>query len=166
MECSICLGKGANTVTPCRHGFHRACLEQWIDRHPSCPACRALCLPAGVRARLSQESDLDAEYTLYKWIITLHTHAGTLVLTLEVTDNEEIGVHVTFGIVDVGATVEIDDVALMCRAHDVYKKYANPRAEFPLGESFHDADEEMEVIAKDWLQAYHEALCMASLDVA
>jgi hypothetical protein len=39
-ECSICLEKGLDCELPCRHQFHRKCIENWIEFKPSCPACR------------------------------------------------------------------------------------------------------------------------------
>lgn len=26
--------------TPCGHWYHAACLQQWLQEHPSCPMCR------------------------------------------------------------------------------------------------------------------------------
>ena len=40
MSCSICLEdlKHNLIITPCKHQFHRPCLEKWIKN--SCPLCR------------------------------------------------------------------------------------------------------------------------------
>lgn len=41
--CSICLEAPVNaTSTACGHHFCRECLRQWLQRAPSCPACRQL----------------------------------------------------------------------------------------------------------------------------
>jgi hypothetical protein len=40
-ECPICQEAGPNETTRCGHRFHRACLNQWINRgHNNCPMCR------------------------------------------------------------------------------------------------------------------------------
>jgi hypothetical protein len=50
-ECSICTeplsstnsegAQGAITVLPCKHRFHRACINAWVDqRKTTCPMCR------------------------------------------------------------------------------------------------------------------------------
>lgn len=36
---------------PCRHCFHEDCLTSWIERDPSCPACRRQILPSNVPQR-------------------------------------------------------------------------------------------------------------------
>jgi Cys-tRNA synthase (O-phospho-L-seryl-tRNA:Cys-tRNA synthase) len=28
-------------VLPCRHKFHKKCLERWVESHHTCPICRA-----------------------------------------------------------------------------------------------------------------------------
>ena len=42
--CAICLIQykehDTGTSLPCHHGFHKACLQEWTDRHPTCPICR------------------------------------------------------------------------------------------------------------------------------
>lgn len=43
-ECPICMSLIEDTeramVTPCGHGFHRACLLQWMEQDMICPVCR------------------------------------------------------------------------------------------------------------------------------
>ena len=44
-KCSICLENGKMIVFPCKHHFHRKCIEQWMNcHHPvqdtNCPLCR------------------------------------------------------------------------------------------------------------------------------
>ena len=49
-ECSICMDKITQnkiwvTTTPCKHVFHKKCLDQWKERFhtaPTCPNCRAV----------------------------------------------------------------------------------------------------------------------------
>lgn len=47
VECCVCLcGFEANqevSELPCKHFFHRGCLEKWFDnKHSSCPLCRSM----------------------------------------------------------------------------------------------------------------------------
>jgi len=45
--CPICLeqfatsGHAGCTVLGCRHKFHNACIEPWVNQHTNCPLCRA-----------------------------------------------------------------------------------------------------------------------------
>lgn len=42
-DCSICLSDihdYKSTKTSCGHFFHDTCLEQWLDKHYTCPICR------------------------------------------------------------------------------------------------------------------------------
>lgn len=41
-ECSICTGTetGAMYLTPCKHTFHRDCLNNWRRINNNCPNCR------------------------------------------------------------------------------------------------------------------------------
>ena len=43
-ECTICLckiGSGDSTILlPCSHMFHDKCIEEWLNRHNTCPLCR------------------------------------------------------------------------------------------------------------------------------
>ena len=42
LTCAICLEdvhEGARFLR-CMHGFHRACIRQWLRRRPACPTCR------------------------------------------------------------------------------------------------------------------------------
>jgi hypothetical protein len=49
-ECSICkemfVVEGDNEkkvliTLPCKHPFHKACIDQWLENHETCPLCRA-----------------------------------------------------------------------------------------------------------------------------
>ncbi|AES72154.1 putative transcription factor C2H2 family [Medicago truncatula] len=47
VECCVCLsGFEANqevSELPCKHFFHRGCLDKWFDnKHSSCPLCRSM----------------------------------------------------------------------------------------------------------------------------
>jgi RING/U-box domain-containing protein len=47
IECCVCLsGFEANqevSELPCKHFFHRGCLDKWFDnKHTSCPLCRSM----------------------------------------------------------------------------------------------------------------------------
>ena len=42
-DCPICyeeVTKGTSTTTRCKHVFHKACLERWMEEKPTCPMCR------------------------------------------------------------------------------------------------------------------------------
>jgi len=43
-ECALCLDEYASgdcvTRLTCLHAFHKACLDPWLDRNPSCPSCK------------------------------------------------------------------------------------------------------------------------------
>lgn len=43
--CSVCFDDFAEgkdvIILPCRHGFHRECIEPWLQMHSECPCCRA-----------------------------------------------------------------------------------------------------------------------------
>ena len=47
--CPICMGEieadEPSMVTPCQHGFHRDCLERWMQEQMICPVCRATLPP-------------------------------------------------------------------------------------------------------------------------
>ncbi|KAM7519412.1 hypothetical protein LguiB_018374 [Lonicera macranthoides] len=45
LECTICLSKFEDAeilrlLPKCKHAFHMACADQWLERHSSCPLCR------------------------------------------------------------------------------------------------------------------------------
>ena len=48
-QCAICMGDFRDNETlkvlPCSdlHAFHSDCIEQWLDKHTSCPLCRTAC---------------------------------------------------------------------------------------------------------------------------
>lgn len=41
-NCSICLDEGMEEICilPCKHVFHKECIEDWLKRRPTCPTCR------------------------------------------------------------------------------------------------------------------------------
>ncbi|XP_074574604.1 putative RING-H2 finger protein ATL12 [Curcuma longa] len=46
LECAVCLSKFADAellrlLPKCRHAFHLACVDRWLESHSSCPLCRA-----------------------------------------------------------------------------------------------------------------------------
>lgn len=58
--CPICLeslqGAGRSTALDCRHQFHRACIDPWVQQHGSCPLCRA-----DVEAPLAPEDEARSQ---------------------------------------------------------------------------------------------------------
>ena len=39
-ECPICYEDSINWTLPCGHGFHEACLREWMIRQKRCPVCK------------------------------------------------------------------------------------------------------------------------------
>jgi hypothetical protein len=61
-QCSICLedfvvGESVNILT-CSHGFHEACLKEWIPHNLTCPICRQT---IGNRSTDNLRSDITDE---------------------------------------------------------------------------------------------------------
>lgn len=45
LECAVCLGRFEpdeilRLLPKCKHAFHVDCIDQWLDRHNTCPLCR------------------------------------------------------------------------------------------------------------------------------
>ncbi|XP_019192620.1 PREDICTED: E3 ubiquitin-protein ligase ATL42-like isoform X3 [Ipomoea nil] len=45
LECSVCLARFEDVeilrlLPKCKHAFHIACIDQWLDNHSTCPLCR------------------------------------------------------------------------------------------------------------------------------
>ncbi|KAM7515427.1 hypothetical protein LguiA_005010 [Lonicera macranthoides] len=45
LECAVCLSKFEDVevlrlLPKCKHAFHIACVDQWLENHSSCPLCR------------------------------------------------------------------------------------------------------------------------------
>ncbi|KAL5572618.1 hypothetical protein UlMin_022215 [Ulmus minor] len=45
LECAVCLSKFEDVevlrlLPKCKHAFHIACIDHWLERHSSCPLCR------------------------------------------------------------------------------------------------------------------------------
>lgn len=45
-ECPVCLsvfadGEEVKQLTACKHSFHVACIDMWLNSHSNCPVCRA-----------------------------------------------------------------------------------------------------------------------------
>jgi len=60
--CPICYEplEGETTQLPCRHTFHTECIQDWMQRHMTCPICRAH-IPANLGPPPDSESDSDGE---------------------------------------------------------------------------------------------------------
>jgi len=39
-ECVICKVNDINIQTNCNHNFCRECINEWYDKHKTCPCCR------------------------------------------------------------------------------------------------------------------------------
>ncbi|XWS17716.1 hypothetical protein CRYUN_Cryun33cG0091100 [Craigia yunnanensis] len=45
LECAVCISKFEDSdvlrlLPKCRHAFHMNCIDQWLERHSTCPLCR------------------------------------------------------------------------------------------------------------------------------
>jgi len=48
--CPICLedmSDGEVRILQCRHGFHKMCVDEWLERRTQCPMCKEYVLPDG-----------------------------------------------------------------------------------------------------------------------
>ena len=45
VECAVCtevIKEGAKVYKlPCKHVFHKECIDKWLEEHKNCPNCRA-----------------------------------------------------------------------------------------------------------------------------
>jgi hypothetical protein len=41
-DCSVCLNEFPDSITQCKHQFHRACIDVWLKSNSTCPLCRSL----------------------------------------------------------------------------------------------------------------------------
>ncbi|KAH7277319.1 hypothetical protein KP509_39G045300 [Ceratopteris richardii] len=67
-DCHVCLqefqkGQEVILLPFCRHLFHRACLDPWLDQeHFTCPVCRTSLVPVEVRMRQQErEQEISDE---------------------------------------------------------------------------------------------------------
>lgn len=73
LECAICLSKFEDIeilrlLPKCKHAFHIACIDHWLEKHSSCPICRHKVNPddqtifaysKSLRMMLGEESNID-----------------------------------------------------------------------------------------------------------
>ncbi|XP_073275828.1 E3 ubiquitin-protein ligase ATL42-like [Primulina huaijiensis] len=81
LECSVCLSKFEDVeilrlLPKCKHAFHIDCIDQWLEKHSTCPICRRKISPEDVtelpysnslRFLSSQSVELrdDSDFELY-----------------------------------------------------------------------------------------------------
>ena len=45
IECAVCFdvadGQSVFRCLPCRHRFHRDCIDPWLEKHKTCPVCKS-----------------------------------------------------------------------------------------------------------------------------
>ncbi|XP_041370441.1 RING finger protein 24-like [Gigantopelta aegis] len=55
-NCAVCLEefqpKETITICPCKHGFHKKCLSEWLKQHNTCPMCKSDVTVCGERSIL------------------------------------------------------------------------------------------------------------------
>lgn len=72
MSCVICWGiqeEDQIQTTPCGHSFHSKCLEQWTNKQPTCPMCRASLHSHPNKTNLELASEIN---TLSSYHICVH----------------------------------------------------------------------------------------------
>lgn len=76
--CSICLlefGEGHEVRDlPCKHFFHKECVDDWLLAEITCPLCRVSCRPA-VEARESEQASPSRALTIRHWLSRDHREA-------------------------------------------------------------------------------------------
>jgi hypothetical protein len=58
-SCSICMdnfkARDRIRTLPCLHFFHKACIDEWLQRQGTCPICKSRVDPTAASANLAQE---------------------------------------------------------------------------------------------------------------
>jgi len=67
--CSVCqsnyeVNDNVNKL-PCDHCFHKDCVNEWLDRHNSCPICRKSIWTTKKNTNLNEFSILILKCSLY-----------------------------------------------------------------------------------------------------
>ncbi|WOG94366.1 hypothetical protein DCAR_0313660 [Daucus carota subsp. sativus] len=118
LECAVCLSKFRDIeilrlLPKCKHAFHISCVDQWLERHSSCPLCRhrvssedhASVTYSGSLRFLRSQSDLRQDSNLELFVQREEDHTqhkssrfmrgSSLNNTLEVQDREELPIQGT-----------------------------------------------------------------------
>ncbi|XP_026851987.2 RING finger protein 148 [Electrophorus electricus] len=90
-SCAVCIDsfKRGDVVTnlPCRHVFHKTCIEPWLLEHHTCPMCKYDILKGEVGVEAGQASSLPpADVRFYPSTVTGSLPATADALTLHHTD--------------------------------------------------------------------------------
>ncbi|KAJ8424691.1 hypothetical protein Cgig2_018498 [Carnegiea gigantea] len=68
LQCSVCLAEFEEIQTlrllpKCKHGFHVECIDQWLERHSSCPLCRQRVSPEDLIAFINISTSMRSNNT-------------------------------------------------------------------------------------------------------
>jgi len=90
LECAVCLSKFEDVevlrlLPKCKHAFHIDCIDNWLERHSSCPICRHKVNPedhttftySNSLRRLANQSGLGEESNLEIFVQREEEHHGS-----------------------------------------------------------------------------------------
>ncbi|CAK9156742.1 unnamed protein product [Ilex paraguariensis] len=123
-SCAVCLyefecGEEIRWLTNCKHIFHRACLDRWMDHdQQTCPLCRTPFVPHDLRDEFNQRlwaaSGISQDFYGYedqmKWVVEVYQAVELVVDLIELNWETEDRVLVFFGVWLVGEDLQRSSV--------------------------------------------------------